>query len=283
MNKFKFLILLSILFSTLVKSQNKDYELCSLRIKNKITSETIYLTEYIQGKPIKKIIESISYYNTKGKESKYERYSNGKPFVTWKYFYDGNGNLIKELAYDNKMRVFNSLVFEYDSSGNQISRKQFDARGKMVVYQKREYNKKNENTKLYNPTDSTFKEFILEMEYFYNEESKWSKILTYSKYSTLPYSTELYQYNDNGNLVKISVINNNDTSVSCIYLYDDSKQLIEKNYPVEIEKIGTGKYMINTSAKKITYNYDKLGNLTEEKIFLENDLIEKREHLYVFK
>jgi len=252
-------------------------------MKNHIISETHYFTEYIHGKAQKKIIKYISYYNSQGKQFKYVTYSNGKPFITWKIIYDANGNVIKETAYDNKMRLFNTLTYDCDSSGNEIAYKQFDNKGKMVVYQKREYNEKNENTKLYNPTDTSFKEFRLEQEYFYNEDGKFSKIYYYSKYSDKPYSVSLYQYNEKGKLINSLGVNNNDTSIHCLYSYNEADQLIEKNYPVENEKIGTGKYMINSSVGKVTFKYESIGNVIEEMVFRDNVLIEKSEFKYTFK
>ncbi len=195
---------------------------------NNIGENGVYtLTLNENGLPAKRVVQNSS---------------DGK---TFEYYYDSNGNLVKETetSRNGKTRTYE---YTYDSNGNKIKEVETDLEGNQYINEY-VYDEKDNLTKRVEYSASYYAGRSV-FEYTYDAaKNKIKEIITYYSEIAEPYTVMIdYTYDAKGNLVKESRSNGNVYD----YTYDNVGNLIKKVYTDENGYVDTDEYF-----------YDERGNL----------------------
>lgn len=271
-------IVIIVLFlpTTFLFAQNRNELTRELREKNKISEMLTY--EYnISGND--SILIDHNYYNKEGKLLKDVRF-NADGNVRFKYLieYDKNGFMIKQVGYDKLEAISTILVYENDKQGNQTVYKQLKPDSTILSFQKRVYNKKGQNTKLYNKHRNSAK-FYLSQRYYYRKDGQYEKIKVYNPQNQLVAFSE-YEYDEKGNLTATYQRVGSERKLISTCKYDGRNRRIELSYPKQISEIVDGEYVTNDNSRKIEFDYDSDDNLIEERTFKNNVLVKKERFFY---
>ncbi len=200
--------------------------------------------------------------------------------IRYKYVIEYNENklMTRQIGFDELDSIFTIIMFEYDRKGNRIDDKQLEPDGTILIHQKREYNKKGQSIKLHNKQVNS-NDFYLSHKYYYRKDGQYKRYESYSINAQLLTTSE-YEYNEDGNLIAFYQIEGSDRKLIFTNKFNDQKQRIEKYYPKKIDKIVNGKLMANETGKRIEYDYDSEGNLSEERTFENGKLVNKQKYFY---
>ena len=190
-------------------------------------------------------IKSQVSWDYKYKESKTEK-TGIKTSVT---VFDASGNISQVTTFNPKGAVVNIEKYKYDSHGNKTEYSRYSgSTGPQAAYQK--ISRYNEKNLVYEETGYDGVEHFTNL-YRYDDKGELNEI-RYMKNSVL---AEKRIFNQNGSSTQVSIYNGAGVLSSKLVLkYDGHKNLIEEAV-----------YGINQSElEKKTYNYDDRKNLTEE-------------------
>jgi hypothetical protein len=206
-------------------------------------------------------------YDKEGKLIKDLRY-NDKNEIRYKYLIHYNGSLMsKQVGYDEMDSISTVIVYKYDENGNRIEYMQQSPNGAILVHQKRNYNKRNQNTTLYTKL-SAHKKFHLSQKYYYRKDGQYKKTESYrfgDSYN-IDYA-RLYKYNGKGNEIAQYKIIGKEKSKTYFNKYNRKNQLIT---------------CVNEKTK--TYEnlkYDLEGNVIEKTNFEKSELVRKRRYVFI--
>lgn len=156
--------------------------------------------------------------------------------------------MTKQVGYDESKAISTTLVYEYDKNDNQIIYKQLSSEGKTLNHQKRIFNKKGQNTHLYNkvPCSNTF---VLSNKFYYRKDGQNKKSERFNTRGQLA-ATSLYQYNKDNLLIATYQLVDGDSTLISTNTYNAQQQFLALTYPRKIEKIENEKLVtIDTSTK----------------------------------
>lgn len=273
----KFLIAIIMSISTTGLFAQYENELDKeLRERNKISEILTYEYDLETGDSI---LTNHDFYDTLGNHLKDLRYNkNGE--IRFKYIIEYNEDklMTRQIGFNELNSISTILVYEYDRKGHRIDYKQLKPDGTILNHQKREYNKKGQNIKLYNKQTNS-NDFYLSQKYYFRKDGQYERIERYSINAQLSATSE-YEYNEDGNLIAVYQIVGSDRRLIFTNKFNDQNQRIEKYYPKKIDKIVNGELVTNETGKRIEYNYDSEGNLSEERTFENEKLVKKQKYFY---
>ena len=267
----KFLILILLLLINKTFSQKENELARKMRMENKIEEVEFY---DINIKNSDTVLIEHDYYNNYGNIIK-NTFINNDSTIRTKYIFDYNEKklLTKITGYNEKNEVYTIAKYKYNEFGSKTENKQFKPDSTLTNFQKREYNDRNQNTKLFNQKKNS-NDFYLSQKYFYTTDEQYSKIETYNQNEKIVSISE-YEYDNDKNLI---VIYENIDGVKKIVTknkYNSKNLIIEKYFPKKIEGIREIESQFGSTDKLIKFNYDLYGNKTEE-ITFENGVIVKK-------
>lgn len=238
-------------------------------VKNKVKKETMYKYEVESSGELSKKgeLRCRETYNLKGKVIEEASFF---PNMTIKnvYEYDINGKTTKMISYDVSNKIRETIIWEYDESGNQIRNLFYNSNGNLSST--RENNDKIEgNFKIsYNSKG----EISSKTESIYDTVKKISIDRLLTPNGDLRYENK-YFLNEKLQIKEWRVIDNVQNKKFIVkYTYDKNDN--------EIESIKTD--FKNNRINKITYKYDQ-NNLKTEEVLEESDkpkLVFKYEYEY---
>lgn len=236
--------------------QNESEKEENLRFKNRIGEK---LTYKFNLETNDSILIDQDFYNKNGKHIKDTRF-NEKGEIRYYYIIEQNSKgLMKKQTGYKFGEISTILTYEYDENGNRTDNFQHKSDGTLLIHQKRTYNKKNLNTKLYNKQKNS-DDYFISNKYYYNKNGKYSKIKSFNPKGKLVHVSK-YEYDKKGNKSKFYNIMGNNKDLIISYEYDNRNNLIKRLF------IKSNKY--------IEYKYDSENNLIEEKTFANNVLTKK--------
>ncbi|MGH1338073.1 MAG: hypothetical protein ACRBFS_18270 [Aureispira sp.] len=266
---------LTLLFlSTFLSAQNQDIKI--LRQQNKIKATYTYTYDLETGDSL---LMDCNTYNKKGNLLRDIRY-NKEGAIRYQYrpTYNKKGLMTKQVGYDESKAISTILVYEYDKNDNRIIYKQLSPEGNILNYQKRRFNKKGQNTHLYNrvPYSNTF---VLSSKFYYRKDGQDEKSERFNTRGQLT-ATSLYQYNEKNLLIATYQLVDGDSTLISTNTYNAQQQLLELAYPRKVEKIENEKLVTIDTSTKTQYGYDQEGNLIEERIFEGGQLIKQKKYFF---
>lgn len=175
------------------------------------------------------------------------------------YFYNKNGDVIKETVKDDTGKITNGHNYEYayDENGNITSETQTTLDGKFEARNETAYDKNGRIIKTESTYDTSFEGDIrlqhITEEYFYDNNGKMIKVVTTSESDPEHDCVIEYSYDDKGNQIK-KLYSHSDGATFCYESeYDDNGRLIKYT---ETSSDGT--------VKVTEYEYNDSGNVVLE-------------------
>lgn len=274
----RILLLLPLLFLTSnLFAQNENEEKEALRKKNQIKTMLVYQYDVETG-------DSLLYkQHTYDKEGRFLTYSsyNEEGKMSYQYIaeYNSKGWMSKQTGYKEEQELSTILLYDYDKKGNQIAHRQVNPEGKTLVHQKRVYNRKGQNTILYNKLGDT-PTFTVGMKFYYRKDGQYEKTESYLPNGKL-WSTSLYEYDKRGNDIACYKITQGKKALSYTTTYNKNNKETALIFAPKMAPSLDPNALPNTAPRKRTYAYDQAGNLIE-KCNWEGTTLEERER-YFFK
>ena len=241
---------------------------------------------------------SISHYETwtydeKGNQIEYVRYDEGNIIERTESEYDASGNEIRREEYDEDGNCTYKIIHNYDQNGNLILLAEYkDGSLKNRIEYEFDENNKERKAVFYDGDGN-----ITRMtEYEYPENDRQLKWINYNAAGVVNQAIE-YEYNENGNLIRLVQYNyNDDGSIDAIFdaKYDEIGREIYDGYEENDAVMATTEYdadgrktsfYLCDSEEGYTYQsrteYDKNGRMISYTGYDENEnVIGRREKVY---
>jgi len=273
----KILITIALSFYSIgLVAQNENELKKQLIIKNNISEIMKYKYDIQTGDSI---LVSHNFFDVHGNRFDDIRYKDdGQIRFRYKIEYNEENLMTKQTGYNDKDSISTILLYEYDSKGNLTDYKQISPDGIVLNHQKREYNKKGQNTLLKNKHQNS-DAFYLSSKYTYTKKGLYDKIESYNINGQLNHTSH-YQYDTNENLIAIYREKDKIRKLIITNTYNDKNQRVENYILGENEQLIDGKPINTETGRKIEYKYDTEGNLAEELTFEKGELINKEKYFY---
>lgn len=214
-----------VLFAQFENNLNRE-----LRQRNKISEILTYEYDLETGDSI---LTDHDFYDKHGNLIKDLRYNeNGE--IRFKYIVEYNEEklMTRQIGYNESDSISTILVYEYDRTDNLTDYKQLKPDGSILHHQKRKYNKKGQNTKLYNKQKNS-SDFYLGSKYYFRKDGCYERIENYTLNGQLS-STSEYEYDEDGKFVALYQVVGNDRKLISTNRFNDQNQRIGKYYPKKI-------------------------------------------------
>jgi YD repeat-containing protein len=170
--------------------------------------------------------------------------------------------------YNTDGAIQHHWTLKFDAKGNQLEKGYWNSKGEFVPLETAQYDENNNVIEkvyysYYIPSRTT-KSIIRR---YYNEVGKITELHRFDTRwdSIRPYGKEIYNYNSDGNIEKITTLDRNDTIINqTVYKYDNENKLLQINQNnFRISPIHHRAYHSTITA----YRYDSLGNLTHQVLY----------------
>ena len=255
-----------------------DADLTQERIKaNNIKEQHTYNFNVQTGDSL---LTNIIVYDVNGNLLEDKRY-NEKGDVAYEYVaeYNANSLLYKLIGYDQNGAVQSTTIREYDEQGNQVDYKQVSPTGDILVHQKRKYNDHGQDIEVLNKERNSDK-FFKAHENQYRDDGKLLKTISFNPNGRIT-GTDVYEYDDNGNRIALYRVVDRDRDLVSTSKYNDKNQRIEHNRRT-LQGMGRdGRLIFGEGSKASIYVYDQEGNITEERVYEKDKLIELTRYYYM--
>lgn len=271
-------ILLSALFCLVYNpllAQDKYEKERLIRQKNRIGQEFIY--EFSLASQDSSLT-AHNFYDSIGNLIKRLQFDKAKQLqYTGIIEYNAKGLMSRENGYDASGKLFQIFAYGYDKDGHQTDYQQLEPDGTVLNHQRRDYNKRGENTKVYTkPANQSI--FYLSGTFDYDSKSRLTKFIIYTSGGDEMMILETV-YNSTNNQVSHLRVVNNEKELQSVDLYNDKDQLIETSFYEKPDYVKGG-YEKEKTTRVEKYTYDQEGNKLEEMTWRNKNLIKRIGYRY---
>lgn len=254
-----------------------DADLTKERIKaNKINEQHTYNFDVQTGDSL---LTNIIVYDVSGNLLEDKRY-NEKGDVVFKYVaeYIADSLVRKLIGYDQNGAVRSTTIWDYDEQGNRVDYKQVSPTGDILVHQKRKYNDSGQDIEVLNKERNSDR-FFKAHENQYRADGKLLKTISFNPNGRIT-GTNIYEYDDNGNRIALYREVGRDRELVSTSKYNDKNQRIEHNQRTLRGMGRDGRLIFGEGSKSTIYVYDHEGNITQERVYENDELKELTKHYY---
>lgn len=255
-----------------------DADLTKERIKaNNIKEQHTYNFNVQTGDSL---LTNIILYDDNGNLLEDKHY-NEKGDVVFKYVaeYNADNLLHKLIGYNQNGVVQSTTIREYDEQGNRIISYQVTPTGDTLNTQKRIYNDLGQYIEVYNKDRSSNK-FFKATEFYYREDGQYKKFISFNPQGKITAIDE-YEYDENGNRIALYQIVDNRKELVSTSEYNDKNQRIKQHRRNIDFMTRDGRLIFGEGNKSTAYVYNQEGNISEERVYENDELIELTRYYYI--
>ena len=307
-NKIIFFLLSMLSLSTFGQAKT---DLEKEKLFGKIKSILTFSINYENEKDT--IYNYKKYYHENGMEVKFVDFTSNTRFDSIVKTYDKENRIIKKIEYTRgknfaskeKAKFEEALLYEYNNKCNKLSKIEdpnsnykitykFDDRCNIIAENKTENYKESSKTFEFDTKDRIIKETKsdvgekadLEQTFIYNDKNNTITKIQFSPKKNVYYSKEITLFNEKKKVLEIATYQ--DEELISGKSFGTESLTIPKNINSKVKYEYLNDNLIkeinidgnDNELSKIEYQYSKLGDLNEEKYYIKQKLVQKKEYIY---
>ena len=193
-------------------------------------------------------------------------------------FYNAKGKLQKQVVKNEPVKMTSITEYDYDTSGNEITKYQYNEDTTLLTIEKKIYNTNNEVIQL--ATKINNNDFYISRRYSYNSDNELSVIEALNDKGAVIYSY-VYEYDKPLNKKTVFLVNDNGKEKIEEYYYNNNNQCIKL---IRLVRLPTfmGKPVrennLSTQVTHIMYNSDK--TIFELNHYIDSKKVQMLRHFY---